>query len=275
MDSRILRHLMLFLGGFFLFCIACARPPTTVSFPPPQKASKEQIIEAIKKKTIDFSSLKSLAKVKIEYPHGDKRKKQSFDGALLYKESGEFRFQGFGFFGRTLFDLLYKPNELVLYIPSSSIAYQGVPNPLPNFKDADVFSIARKIITGIGETYEQATFHFTRDVYSPYIDNGTGHHLLFKINPNNLLIDKKIVLQDGKTAAEIDYQKYEQFGQKFFPTLITVFLPLQQTTIAFNFESPTVNQALPDNLFTLFLPSHVERRPLSKLPIDFPAAPTP
>jgi hypothetical protein len=273
MGPRIFRNLMFFSGGIFLFCMACARPPAPVSFPPPHEASREQIIEAIKKKTFDFLSLKSLAKVKIEYPHGDKTKKQSFDGALLYKDSGEFRFQGFGFFGRTLFDLLYKPNDLILYIPSDSIAYQGVPNPLPDFKDGDVFSVARKIITGIGETYDHATFHFSRDVYSPYIDNGNGHHLLFKINPRNLLIDKKIVLQDGKTTAEIDYQDYEQFGQKFFPTRITVFLPLQQTTIAFHFESPTVNQALPDNLFTLSLPSHVERRPLSELPIDFPATP--
>jgi hypothetical protein len=267
MGFRIFRHLILFSGGIFLFCMACA------TVPPPRKASKEVIIGAIKKSTFVFSALQSVVRVEMAYIHGDKRKKQSFEGALLYKKSGEFRFQGFGFLGRTLFDLLYKPNELVLYIPSSSVAYEGVPGPLENFRDADVFSIARKIITGIGETYDQATFHFSQDVYSPHVNNNTGNLLLFRINPHNLLIDKKIILQNGRTAAEIDYKKYERFGQKFFPTLVTVHLPAQQTTIAFDFEDLKVDQVLPDNLFTLSLPSHVKRLPLSELGIDFPAAP--
>jgi len=254
--------------------MACAKPPTTVSFPPPQKASREQIIEAIKKEAFDLSALKSLVKVAIAYPEGDKTKKRSFEGALLYKKSGEFRLQGFGFLGRTLFDLLYKPNELVLYIPSSSIVYKGVPSPLPDFKDADVFSIARTIIMGIGDTYDQATFHFPHDVYNPRVDTGIGHHLLLKINPNNLRVERKIVFEGERTAAEIDYQNYEQFGQKFFPTRITVFLPLQQTSIAFDFENLTVNPALPDDLFAVSIPPNIKRLPLSELRIDFLGTPS-
>lgn len=271
MNPPIFRHLMLFSGGIFLFCMACAGPPATVSLPPPQKASREQIIEAIKKESFDLLSLKSLVKVEIAYPFGNKRKKQSFDGALLYKKSGEFRLQAFGFLGKTVFDLVYTSNELILYIPSSSVAYQGVPSPLSDFRDTDVFTLARKIITGIGETYDQATIHFTHDVYSPQVDDGSEHHLLLKINPHNLLVDKKTLFRGGQTVAEIDYQNYERFGQNFFPTLVRVSVPVQQTTIAFDFKDPTVNQSLPDNLFALSLPSHVKRLPLSELPVGFPA----
>jgi len=273
MSFPFFRHLLLIIGGILPFCLACAKPPTTVSFPPPHKASREQIIEAIKNEAFDFASLKSLVKVAIAYPDGEKKKKQSFDGALLYRKSGEFRLQGFGILGRTLFDLVYKPNELVLYIPSSSSAYKGVPSPPPDFRDADVFSIVSEVIMSIGDTYDQAAFHFTHDVYSPYVETGTGHHLLLKINPNNLRIDKKIVFQGESTAAEVDYQNYQQLGQNFFPTLITVFIPLQQTSIALDFENPTINPALPDDLFALSIPSHVKELPLSELRIDFLGAP--
>ena len=98
----------------------------------------------------------------------------------------------------------------------------------------------------------------------------------FDISPSEfkrIAPDNVIVLQTVMRLSNF-YQNYEQFGQKMFPTLVTVFLPAQQTTIAFDFEDLTVDQTLPDSLFSLSLPSHVKRLPLSEFGIDFPVAPT-
>jgi len=266
MSSGMFRYLISFCGVVFFLFMACVRPSTVISPPALPKATKEKIIAALKKNSLNFSSLKSLVKIKVEYPEGRKVKKQSFDGALLCRGSGAFRLQAFGFFGRTLFDLLYKSNEITLYIPSSSTAYQGIPYRLMSFNETDIFSIIRKGLINMGENYDEATFHFQEDVYSPWIGNGKQNYFLLKVNPRTLLVDKKIIFQSGKTVAEITYQKYRKFEDELFPTRIKIYFSAQQTTIEFLFDSVVVNEELSDNLFILSLPADIKRLPLSKLP---------
>jgi hypothetical protein len=266
MGLGIIRKFIFLSGLIFCLFISCARPP--VHIPPTiPKATKEEIINALKENSIHISSLKSLVRIKLEYREGKKLKKHSFDGALLYQDTGEFRLQAFGFFGRTLFDLLYKPDELTLYIPSSSIAYQGTPHQQGDFKDADIFSIIKEMIIEGGENYDETKFFFKDDVYRPWV-YGKEYCYLLKINQQTLLIDKRVIFQDRKVVTEISYQSYRQVEGKLFPTQIKVFLPSRQLTLEFRFESLKVNEKLSANLFTLSLPSDVKKLPLSSLRID-------
>ncbi|MBW1679056.1 MAG: DUF4292 domain-containing protein, partial [Deltaproteobacteria bacterium] len=144
-------------------------------------------------------------------------------------------------------------------------AYKGVPGQFKNFNDADVFSILRKIIIGIGENYDEADFHFEEDVYSLWINSGRMNYLL-KINRQTFLVDKKRIFQDGKIAAEIFYQGYKQLEEKLFPTHIKIFFPSPKVTIEFHFDSLILNEELSDSLFVLSLPSDIKWFPLSKFP---------
>ena len=262
----IIRKFIFLSGLIFCLFISCARPP--VHIPPAlPKATKEEIVNALKENSLPISSLKSLVRIKLEYREGEKLKKHSFDGALLYQNTGEFRLQAFGFFGRTLFDLLYKPNELTLYIPSSSVAYQGTPHQRGDFKTADIFSIIKEIIIAGGENYDEVEFFFEDDVYEPWV-YGKRYRYLLKINQQTLLIDKKITFQDKKIVAEISYQNYKPVEGKLFPTQIKVFLPSRQLTLEFHFDSLKVNEKLSANFFTLSLPSDVKKLPLSSLKSD-------
>ena len=252
---------MKFIAAFFFFKGFSAKQR--------KKPKKKEIITALKQLPDNYSTLKSWLKAKIEYQDEGKVKKRSFDGAFLCrKDTDELRFQAFGIFGKLLFDLLYQKSEMLLYIPSSAVAYKGAPHQRMSFNDTNIFSILKKTIIGVGEDYDLDQCKFDRDGYILSIENERMSYML-AINRETLWIDKKTIMQDGEIVAEIFYHNYGQFNDILFPARINVFLPLKEVALEFYFDSLALNEELPDKLLSLSLPSNVKKLPLSELPIDF------
>ena len=270
MDFCIRQYLLSIFAAIVLFIfIACARPaPIVVPPPAPPKLTQEEIIKALKENALRFTSLKSYVKTKIEYPEKEKLKKQSFDGALLYKKGNEIlRFQAFGALGRTIFDLLCKQSEITLYIPSSAVVFNGVPNQIENVDERHFFLMLSKIIPGMEERYDAEQYTFNEDDDTLWVDNGRQKYSL-KVNRQTLLVDKKTIIQDGQVIVEIFYGDYEHFNETLFPTHMKMVSPSQRITIEFDFDSPVLNENLPDRLFSLSLSPDTTWLPLSNLRLD-------
>lgn len=250
-------------------CMACAHH---VAIPPPPVApalSQEEIIEALKNNAAIFSSLKSFIKAKVDFPEKGKTRKQSFDAAILFrKEDQALRFQGFGPFGKMLFDLLWKQNDLTVYLPSSALAYHGSPDEITTLDRPHIFSMLGDIIAGIGQDVNPEGCVYEEDKDTLWIRNDRFTYAL-RINRQTVLIEKKSIIQNGEVMAEVLYQGYQSVNGNRFPNHMTLFFPPQGVTMELAFETPTLNENLPASLFSLTIPANVTWLPLAKLQIDF------
>ena len=214
MNFKMFRYLIIVVGSLFLFS-ACPRPTPII---PPSRAAKlssEETLKAIKENFPDVIFLKSNFKARIEYPQEGKLKKHSFEGALLYrKDTQALRLQSFGTFGNTIFDVLYKPDQATIYLPSSEVAYTGDPHQIMNARIPDFFFFLQEIMHGMEENYEGETLWLDDETLKT--KKGDLDYL-FKVNRRSLLIEGKTVRRNGETVAEIIYQDYKRFMGNIFP----------------------------------------------------------
>ena len=222
MNSRMFCYLIIVAGSLFLFS-ACPRPSPIIPPPHAAKLSAEEILKAIKENFPGVIFLKSKFKARIEYPQQGTLKKHSFEGALLYrKDTQALRLQSFGTFGNTIFDVLYKPDQATIYLPSSKVAYRGDPHQITNARIPDFFFFLQEIMRGMEENYEGEALWLDDETLKT--KKGDLDYL-FKVNRRSLLIEGKTVRRKGETVAEIVYQDYKRFMGNIFPTTITAFFP--------------------------------------------------
>src|SRR4030042_899699 len=270
-NFRMFRYLVIVAGSLFLFT-ACPRlrpiiPPSHV-----EKLSPEETLKEIKENFPGVVFLKSNFNARIEYPQQGRFKRHSFEGALLYrKDTQALRMQSFGTFGNTIFDVLYKPDQAIIYLPSSEVAYTGDPHQIMNAGIPDFLFFLQEIIVGMEETYEGETLWLDDETLKT--KKGDLDYL-FKVNRSSLLIEGKTVRRNGETIAQIVYQDYKRFMGNVFPTKITAFFPPSKTTIKINLDSPVINEVLAENLFILSLPPEIMCLPLTKLNDFFPTDPS-
>jgi hypothetical protein len=270
MSFKTLHYLVIVVGSLFIFS-ACPRPSPIIP-PPTAKLSKEEMLKAIKENSPDVIFLKSNFKARISYPHEGTLKKHSFEGALLYrKDTRTLRLQSFGTFGNTIFDVLYKPDQATIYLPSSAVAYTGEPHQIMNHRIPDFFFFLQDIMHGMEENYEGEALWLDDETLKTKKGN---LDYVFKVNRRSLLIERKTVQRKGETVAEIYYQDYKRFMENVFPTTITAFFLPEKTTIKINLDSPVINKVLAENLFILSLPPTIMYLPLSKLNDLFPSDPS-
>lgn len=99
--------------GAAVWCIAHAAPVV----------APEKIVEAVTLKGKNLSAVKAVMAVSTEYDGGKSR--QDIKGFLLYRRPNDFRFQGVGPGGNSLFELVVKWNSFELYVPSENKILKG------------------------------------------------------------------------------------------------------------------------------------------------------
>ncbi|MBN2467010.1 MAG: hypothetical protein JXD19_02565 [Deltaproteobacteria bacterium] len=245
---------------------ACVPPPSTIPPSPPPSLSEAEIISAVSRSTTATSSLKSWVEAQIHYERHSTLKRRSFNGAIVWREQpDQLRFQAFGPFGGTLFDILYDSEDLIVFIPSSSRVYTGIISDLTGMPDADILSILRRLLPGVEKSYRMDECRVERDTYTVWFtDNGLINGLT--IDPKTLLIRRKTVLREEKTVATILYADYKEITGTAFPTSINISLPLDGFTLRLQFANPSINPKLRDSQFFISLPPDTQRSSLSELP---------
>jgi hypothetical protein len=214
MNFKMFRYFILVVGSLFLFS-ACPRPGPIIPSSRAEKLSPKEILKAIKENFPGVVFLKSNFKARIEYPLEGKFKKHSFEGALLYrKDTQALRLQSFGTFGNTIFDVLYKPDQATIYLPSSEVAYTGDPHQIMNASITDFFFFLQEIMHGMEENYEGEALWLDDETLKT--KKGDLDYL-FKVNRRSLLIEGKTVRRNNETIAEIVYQDYSDLWKMFFP----------------------------------------------------------
>jgi len=83
----------------------------------------EQIPESLAEKGKSLSALKCVMTVSSVYDSGKSR--QEIKGFLIYRRPSDFRFQGIGPAGNSLFELIIKADQFELYIPSDGKILKG------------------------------------------------------------------------------------------------------------------------------------------------------
>jgi hypothetical protein len=83
----------------------------------------EQIPETLTQKGKNLSALKAVMTVTSVYDDGKSR--QDIKGFFLYRRPSDFRFQGIGPGGNSLFELVSKADRFELYVPSDGKITQG------------------------------------------------------------------------------------------------------------------------------------------------------
>lgn len=178
--------------------------------------------------------------------------------------------QGFGFMGKKVFDLVYRGDTLEIYVPSSRAAYQGSMPAASGSGQLDVFVMIRRAIIDTTERYSEPQLQWgPDDPLHPWIDEGNGRLVQLDINSTTLRVDKKTIFQNGAVRATISYENYQEVEGKIFPLRIALSFPQNSLSIAIVFETLSFDEAIPDSRFSLLLPSHTARLPLSKLDTDF------
>lgn len=251
----------------FVFCTACAPLRRQVVAPP--AVSRAEVTAKLTAAT-QFSTLKSLSKVEVDYEERGKLRKHSFDGALLHRSSGEFRLQGFGFMGKKVFDMLYAGDALTIYVPSSGLAYEGIAAAPEASNELEVFVVLRRAIMDTTERYAEARLEWKPDdPLHPWINEGNGRFVVLEVNPVTFAVDKKTLFENGAAVATISYENYQEVEGRFFPFRIGVSFPKNSLSVVVSFDTLTFDQPIPDNRFSLILPPRTARLPLSKLNLGF------
>ena len=249
-------------GGCALF----TKPPTPVVV----DRSPEDIIAALERNPNSFPTFRAGVKARITFPFEGKEKKHSFDAALLYKkENKSMRLQGFGIFGQTYFDILYQPNKMRLYLPSSSEGFYGDPSQLPRESEAGIFLILQRTIEGIEMPLDRADVHFSKDICAPVVVEQDNGYSVVRINPQTLLIDERILFRGEELVGVVRYDDYARIDGLLLPQNIEVELPEKGVSLTLDFDSLSLNEKLPRNLFQLTVPKGIPWHPLTALQIDF------
>lgn len=271
MNCKMFCYLVIVVGSLFLFS-ACPRPGPIIPSPHAIKLSPEETLKAIKKNFPGVIFLKSNFKARIEYFAQGTLKKNSFEGALLYrKDTQALRLQSFGTFGNTIFDVLYKLDQATIYLPSSKVVYTGDPHQIMNSRIPDFFFFLQEIMHGMEENYEGETLWLDDETLKT--KKGDLDYL-FKVNRSLILIEEKTVRRSNETIAEIVYQDYKRFSGNVFPGTIKAFFPPKKTTIKINLDSPVINEELAEKFFIISPPPEIMCLPLTKLNDFFPSDPS-
>ncbi len=83
----------------------------------------EKIVDAVTNKGKNLSAVKAVMAISTEYDGGKSR--QDLKGFLLYRRPSDFRFQGIGPSGNSLFELVVKWNTFELYVPTDNTILKG------------------------------------------------------------------------------------------------------------------------------------------------------
>jgi hypothetical protein len=254
----------------FSLTIACQPfPPARAPFIPDR--SPEDIVAALEDHPNSFPSFRAAIEATIIYPFEKTLKKHSFDAALLYrKEEKTLRIQGFGIFGNTYFDVVYRPDAMTLYLPPESAAFSGNPSELvTGGYDIGAFLAIRQTLEGIRQPLDRAHISFSEGLYSPVVADQGGQYFLLALNPETLLIDQKLIFHNRRLAGKIRYGDYEYVDGLLLPQSIRAELPQKNVTFEFHFESISLEESLSQSLFRLAPPDSTKWYPLTALRIDF------
>ena len=101
-----------------LFFIILEVPGFSQSPPKPQ-----EIPDTLTKKGKNLSAMKAVMSIMSAYDGGKQR--QDIKGFLLYRRPNDFRFQGLGAGGNSLFELIIKATQFELYIPAEGKIIKG------------------------------------------------------------------------------------------------------------------------------------------------------
>lgn len=192
------------VGLVLLYAVsACAEPAI----------EPKQIPDTLAKKGKNLSAMKAVMTVSSVYNEGKSR--QDIKGFLMYRRPSDFRFQGIGPGGNSLFELVIKANSFELYVPSDGKVLKGgkecfgrkfpdvaeieglIPMILLQWKDVRFDRLlardAEKIVIRI--TYEGRVWGATLDPKTLHITR------LVRLNPNGD-VDLTADFGDFKTGNE-------------------------------------------------------------------------
>jgi hypothetical protein len=88
-----------------------------------QSRRSDEIARSLERKGRNLTALKAIMGVSTVYDRGKSR--QEVRGFLLYRRPSDFRFQGVGPAGNSLFEMVLKYNKFELYIPSDGKILKG------------------------------------------------------------------------------------------------------------------------------------------------------
>ena len=83
----------------------------------------EKIVDAVTDRGKNLSAVKAVMAISTEYERGKSR--QDLKGFLLYRRPSDFRFQGIGPSGNSLFELVVKWKTFELYVPTDNTILKG------------------------------------------------------------------------------------------------------------------------------------------------------
>ncbi len=112
--------LLLFAASFTLLMVHALVPDAGRASP---SIKPSEIPRVLTKKGKNLTALKAIMSVKSSYDDGKSR--QDIKGFLLYRRPDDFRFQGVGPGGNSLFELIIKSTRFELYIPAESKIIKG------------------------------------------------------------------------------------------------------------------------------------------------------
>jgi len=252
-----LQILLCFLAGVLTACETL--PPPRPIEPPAQPLTLDQITQQLKTQQNSIHNVKSMVKSAIKTRENNHNLKQ----VLLIDGESSLRLDTLNLFNQPMGVLISDQTQILLYDTKSNKLYRNMEvwdimvrtfgtvfdfreyisvfsGKIPHLTSLNLNSVRRNPETG---NYQISA-----------VDSERNERLEIEVEPKTVLPVRLDKWKEKKQVYSVQWGNYQKTGEHLFPHTITVHRPLLDDEVVMKFNSPLINQGVPEDAFQLNVP---------------------
>ena len=255
--KRNLKLLLCVLAGVLTACETL--PPPKPVEPPAQFLTLDEISRALTARQDGIHNVKSMVKSAIKTQEKNHNLKQ----VLLIDGETSLRLDTMSLFGQPVGVLISNPTQILLYDPKSNKLYRDREVwdiMIRTF--GTVFDFREYISVFLGKIPRLASLRLkdirwnskTGNYQITAVDSERNERLEIEVDTQTILPIRLVKWKDDKQVYSVRWDDYQQVEGHLFPHAITVQRPLSGDELVMRFNSPLINQGVPEDSFQLDIP---------------------
>jgi outer membrane lipoprotein-sorting protein len=252
--------LLCFLAGVLTACETL--PPSRPVEPPAQLLTLDEISRQLMARQNSILNVKSMVKSAIRARENNHNLKQ----VLLVDGETSLRLDTLSLFNQPVGVLISDPTQILLYDPKSNKLYRNKEvwdimlrmfGTVFDFREyISVFSgkiprLASLNLQDVRWDPQTGNYHITA------VDSERNDQLEIEVEPKTILPLQLVKWENGKQAYVVRWDNYQKVEEHLFPHTITVQRPLMGDELVMKFNSPLINQGVPEDTFQLSVPENL------------------
>ena len=254
------RNLKLLLCLFAGVLTACETlPPPKPVEPPAQLLTLDEISQHLTTRQEGIRNVKSRVKTAIK----TREKNHNLKQVLLIDGDTSLRLDTLSLFGQPVGVLIADQNQILLYDTKSNRMYRDLQVwDIMTRMIGTVFDFREYISVLSGKIPRLASLQLkdirwdskTGNYHIAAVDSERNEQLEIELDPETVLPVRLVTRQEGAPLYVVQWEAYQEINQQMFPTTITIQRPQLGDEVTMIFDSPLINQEVPEDDFQLNVP---------------------